>query len=110
MGNYIVSLLFKPIKIKFSVTCSKSTPGSYQIVFFDIIIHLGEDMYFGDVLTTRLNIVYQKLENTETYVHEKSHDEEEKQNIKGQGHNRNTVNTHTASTKDQKKIQLCSDS
>lgn len=40
-------------------------------------------MYFGDVLTTRLNIVYQKLENTETYVHEKSHNEKEKQNIIG---------------------------
>lgn len=86
MGNYIVSLLFKPIEIKLSVTCSKSTPGSYQIVLFDIIIHFREDMYFGGVLIKRLNIVYQKLENRETYVHEKSHYEEEKQNIKGQGH------------------------
>ena len=29
MGNYIVSLLFKPIEIKLSVTCSKGTPGTY---------------------------------------------------------------------------------
>lgn len=86
MGNYIISLLFKPIEIKLSVTCSKSTPASYQIVFFDIIIHFREDMYFGGVLIKRLNIVYQKLENTETYVHEKSHYEEKKQNIKGQEH------------------------
>ena len=28
-------------------------------------------MYFGGVLIKRLNTVYQKLENTDTYVHEK---------------------------------------